>query len=99
MLDLTPDEWTAIRLSLRIALVARGEAVLGIVYETDAKVEPNVKIVGAFPEDSHPPIIYPVAATVTAKPDATGYLAFLRSNTAKTVFEQYGFTFLVRPTS
>ena len=53
-----------------LALVARGEAVLGIVYETDAKVEPGVKIVGTFPADSHPPIIYPVAATVTAKADA-----------------------------
>src|SRR5262249_15969561 len=44
-----------------LTLVARGEAPLGIVYETDAKVEPNVKIVGAFPADSHPPIVYPVA--------------------------------------
>ena len=51
-----------------LALVARGEAVLGIVYETDAKVEPGVKIVGKFPEDSHPPIIYPVALTKDAKP-------------------------------
>jgi molybdate transport system substrate-binding protein len=82
-----------------LALVARGEAVLGIVYETDAKVEPNVKIVGAFPADSHPAIVYPVAATVNAKPDAAAYLNFLRSATAKAVFEQYGFTFLVRPTS
>jgi molybdate transport system substrate-binding protein len=82
-----------------LALVSRGEAVLGIVYETDAKVDPNVKIVGAFPADSHPPITYPVAATVNAKPEAAAYLDFLRSNTAKTVFEQYGFTFLVRPTS
>ena len=46
-----------------MALVARGEAVLGIVYSTDAKVEPGVKIVGTFPADSHPAIIYPVAAT------------------------------------
>ena len=53
-----------------LALVARGEAVLGIVYSTDAKVEPGVKIVGTFPADSHPPIVYPVAATSTAKPDA-----------------------------
>ena len=82
-----------------LALVARGEAVLGIVYETDAKVEPNVKIVGAFPPDSHPAIVYPVAATVNAKPEAAAYLDFLRSGTAKAVFEQYGFTFLVRPTS
>ena len=50
-----------------LALVARGEAVLGIVYSTDAKVEPGVKIVGTFPADSHPAIIYPVAATATAK--------------------------------
>ena len=82
-----------------LALVSRGEAVLGIVYETDAKVEPNVKIVGAFPADSHPPVVYPVAATVNARPEANAYLAFLRSGTAKAVFEQYGFTFLVRPTS
>jgi molybdate transport system substrate-binding protein len=82
-----------------LALVARGEAVLGIVYETDAKVEKNVKIIGAFPADSHPAIVYPVAATANAKPEAAAYLAFLRSGIAKAVFEQYGFTFLVRPTS
>ena len=82
-----------------LTLVARGEAALGIVYETDAKVEPNVKIVGAFPADSHPAIVYPVALTVNAKPDAARYLAFLRSGAAKAVFETYGFTFLVRPTS
>ena len=62
-----------------LALVARGEAVLGIVYETDAKVEPNVKIVGTFPQESYPPVIYPVALTATAKPDAKPYLDFLRS--------------------
>ena len=82
-----------------LALVARGEAVLGIVYETDAKVEKGVKIVGAFPADSHPVIVYPVAATANARPEAAAYLAFLRSGIAKVVFEQYGFTFLVRPTS
>jgi molybdate transport system substrate-binding protein len=79
-----------------LTLVARGEAPLGIVYETDAKVEPNVKIVGAFPESSHEPIIYPVAATVTAKPEAKDYLAFLRTGTAQVVFEHYGFTVLVK---
>jgi molybdate transport system substrate-binding protein len=82
-----------------LALVSRGEAALGIVYETDAKVEPGVKIVGAFPQDSHPAIVYPVAATVTAKPEARAYLAFLRSAAAKAVFETYGFTFLIKPTS
>lgn len=82
-----------------LTLVARGEAVLGIVYSTDAKVEPGVKIVGTFPADSHPPIIYPVAATATAKPEANEYLAFLRSQAAKTVLEKYGFVYLIRPTS
>jgi molybdate transport system substrate-binding protein len=82
-----------------LTLVARGEAVLGIVYSTDAKVEPGVKIVGTFPADSHPPIIYPVAATTTAKAEAADYLAFLRSSASKTILEKYGFTFLIRPTS
>ncbi|HEX7790405.1 MAG TPA: molybdate ABC transporter substrate-binding protein, partial [Afipia sp.] len=65
-----------------LALVSRGEAALGIVYETDAKVDSGVKIIGTFPADSHPAIIYPVAATATAKADAPGYLAFLRSAAA-----------------
>lgn len=82
-----------------LTLVARGEAALGIVYSTDAKVEPGVKVVGTFPEDSHLSIIYPVAATASARDDAAGYLAFLRSSAAKAIFENYGFTFLIRPTS
>jgi molybdate transport system substrate-binding protein len=82
-----------------LALVARGEAALGIVYETDAKVEPGVKIIGAFPPDSHPAIVYPVALTATAKPEAAQYLSFMRSQAAKAVFEKYGFTFLIKPVS
>jgi molybdate transport system substrate-binding protein len=82
-----------------LTLVARGEATLGIVYSTDAKVEPGVKIVGTFPADTHPPIIYPVAATATAKAEANDYLAYLHSQAAKTVLEKYGFVYLVRPTS
>src|ERR1700749_95739 len=82
-----------------LALVARGEAVLGIVYATDAKVEPGVKVIGVFPADSYPPVIYPVAATSTAKPDASGYLAFLKTSAAKAIFEKYVFPFLVTPTT
>ena len=82
-----------------LTLVGRGEALLGIVYETDAKVEPNVKIIGHFPDDSYPPIVYPVALTATAKPDTARYLELLRSNAAKSIFEKYGFTFLIKPTS
>ncbi|MEW6645148.1 MAG: molybdate ABC transporter substrate-binding protein [Pseudomonadota bacterium] len=82
-----------------LTLVSRKEAVLGIVYETDAKVDHGVKIVGVFPEGSHPAIIYPVAATTTAKPETGGYLDFLRSSAARTIFEKYGFTVLTRPST
>jgi molybdate transport system substrate-binding protein len=54
---------------------------------------------GVFPDDSHDPIIYPAALTAIAKPDAAQYLSFLRSQTAKSVFEKYGFNFLLKPTS
>jgi molybdate transport system substrate-binding protein len=81
-----------------LALVARGEAPLGIVYASDAKAEPAVKILGVFPAGSHPPIIYPVAATATAKPETERYLAFLRSPAAQAIFESYGFAFLIKST-
>ena len=80
-----------------LVLVARQEAPLGIVYETDAKIDPSVKIVGVFPEDSHRPIIYPVAMTKNAKSEAAKYLAFLTTPEAKVVFERYGFRVLAKP--
>jgi molybdate transport system substrate-binding protein len=82
-----------------LLLVARSEAALGIVYSTDAKVEPGVKIVGTFPADSHLAITYPVAATTAARPETKDYLAFLRSTAARNVFEKYGFKFLLSPTT
>ena len=82
-----------------LAYVARGEAPLSIVYATDAKIEPGVKVVGVFPKNSHDPIIYPVAATANAKPETMQYLAFLRSMAAKSIFEGYGFSVLAKPTS
>jgi molybdate transport system substrate-binding protein len=82
-----------------LTLVARGEAPLGIVYATDAIIEPRVKIIGVFPADSHPEIVYPVAATVTAKLEALAYLSYLRSAAAKAVFGLYGFVVLIPPSS
>jgi molybdate transport system substrate-binding protein len=80
-----------------LLLVARGEAPLGIVYSTDAAAEPNVKIVGAFPADSHPPIIYPAAETKEAKSaDAKAFLDYLKSSKARPAFEKQGFTVLVK---
>src|SRR6516164_4325316 len=80
-----------------LASVAQGVASLGIVCATDAKVEPRVKVIGTFPVDSHRPIIYPVAATVTAKLEADTYLSYLRSTTdIKAVSDKYGFIYLRR---
>ena len=100
--------WTAVKDSIAQAenvraallLVARGEAPLGIVYSTDAAAEPNVKIVATFPEDSHPPIIYPAALTGdSGNADARAFLDFLRSAKARSSFEKQGFTVLVRSNS
>jgi molybdate transport system substrate-binding protein len=75
-----------------LAFVARGEAPLGIVYGTDAKSESAVKVVGTFPEDSHPKILYPVALTASAKPEARKFLEFLLSPEGTSSFEAQGFS-------
>lgn len=83
--------------NVRAALqyVARGESPLGIVYDTDAKVEPKVRIVGLFPDGSHPKIVYPAAVVASSKnPDAAKFLAFMSTPKAAAVFRKYGFTVL-----
>ncbi len=71
--------------------VARGEAPLGIVYSTDAKSEPKVRVVDVFPESSHERITYPAAATQSAGADAAPFLAFLSGLRAQALFTQAGF--------
>jgi molybdate transport system substrate-binding protein len=76
-------------------LVSRGEAHFGIVYATDAKAEPKVKIIGAFPESSHSPIVYPVALVAESKnPEAASFAAFLASQAATKILIGQGFTIL-----
>ena len=78
-----------------LLFVARGETPFGIVYATDAAAEKNVAIVGTFPADSHPPIIYPIALTAASTNDAAKrFLAFLLSPAARPAFEKQGFTVL-----
>lgn len=79
--------------NVRAALeyVARGEATLGIVYRTDALAEKRVRVVDTFPAESHEPIIYPVALTAGATPEAAAFEAFLESSTAREIFTRYGF--------
>ena len=78
-----------------LALVSRGEAPYGIVYQTDAAADPGVAVVGTFPEDSHPPIIYPVAILSESKSAVSAaYLDFLKSDKAAPFFTEQGFTIL-----
>lgn len=78
-----------------LTLVSRREAPLGIVYQTDAAADKGVKVVAAFPDSTHPPIIYPIAVTASsANPDAAVYVAFLKSAAAKPAFQKQGFDVL-----
>ena len=78
-----------------LAFVARGEVPLGIVYETDARVDPKVRVVGLFPDSSHPPITYPIALTRDAGPGADRFLAYLRGPGGRAEFEKAGFRVLL----
>lgn len=78
-----------------LAFVSRGEAPLGIVYATDAKIDPKVRVVDTFPPDSHAPITYPAAVVESARPGADAFVRFLASADAQAVFARYGF--LPRP--
>jgi molybdate transport system substrate-binding protein len=78
-----------------LALVARGEAKLGIVYGSDAAAEPKVEVLATFPESSHAKILYPAAVIATSKnPDAQSFLDFLASKDAQLIFKADGFTLL-----
>ncbi len=79
-----------------LALVARGEAPLGIVYRSDATSEPKVRIVDTFPDDTHVPIVYPVAVTSTATSvdAAAAFITFLKSPEAQARFSHEGFELL-----
>jgi molybdate transport system substrate-binding protein len=75
-----------------LAFVDRGEVPLGIVYETDALIDKRVRVVDVFPTGSHKPIIYPVALTRAAKPDAAGFVEYIRGSAGAVAFKAYGFT-------
>lgn len=94
--DVVDHTASAENVRVALAYVARGETPLGIVYETDAKQEPKVRIIGYFPEDTHLPIIYPAALTKGATPEAARFLEFLHGDKAKAAFLKAGFTVLAQ---
>jgi molybdate transport system substrate-binding protein len=74
-----------------LAFVDRGEAPLGIVYETDALLDKRVRVVDVFPDNSHLPIVYPVALTSHANAEAAKFIAYLRGPAGEVAFKAYGF--------
>lgn len=78
-----------------LMLVARGEAPLGVVYASDARAEPAVRVLATFPEATHPPIVYPVARIAASRnPDAAAFVRWLATPTAAKIFRAHGFKVL-----
>ena len=77
-----------------LAFVDRGEVALGIVYSTDAQIDKKVRVVDVFPDDTHQPIVYPIALTAVAKTDAIKFADYVRSAASGATFIKYGFQFL-----
>ena len=82
--------------NVRVALtyVAHGDAPLGVVYATDALADKGVRVVGAFPDNTHPAIVYPAALVMDAKPQAQAFLDYLRTPQARAIFARDGFVIL-----
>lgn len=75
-----------------LALVERGEATLGVVYETDALASDAVDVIETFPASSHPPIRYPAAVLAGSRHrDAEAFLDFLGSDEGRRIFARHGF--------
>lgn len=75
-----------------LAIVERGAAPYGVVYATDARVTPSLRVAGVFPASSHPPIVYPIARlTASRHPDAEGFRRFLLSTPGKAILRRHGF--------
>lgn len=76
-----------------LMLVARGEAPLGVVYASDARAEPRVRVLATFPADAHPEIVYPAARVAASRhPHAAGFVAWLQRPEARAIFLRHGFS-------
>jgi molybdate transport system substrate-binding protein len=75
-----------------LKLVERGEVPLGVVYATDARASPEVRVVARFPASSHPPIVYPIAQVAGGRGDGAPFQAFLLSPQGQAVLARHGFT-------
>jgi molybdate transport system substrate-binding protein len=80
-----------------VTMVGRGDAPLAVVFATDAAEDQRVRVIGSFPDNSHPPIVYPVALVAASRqPDAARLLDYLKSPAASATFERLGYLTPVR---
>ena len=89
--DLRPNLVMTSNARMALLYVKRGEVAAGIVYSTDARKSDQVSVVGSFPADSHPPILYPAACLADASGDAHEFLKFMQSEIGKTIWIRHGF--------
>lgn len=90
---LAPHVAEAENVRAALLLVARGETPLGVVYGSDARAEPRVRVLATFPDDTHPAIVYPVARIAASPHPAAGnFIAWLQSGQADAIFLARGFT-------
>ncbi len=81
-----------------LSYVQTGNADVGIVYATDALIAPQVRVLATVPENTHQPIVYPIAVLKESrhKIEAVAFEEFLKSSTARGIFEKHGFTVAVK---
>ena len=90
--ELAPRAAYAAHVRAALALVESGAAGAGIVYASDATISTRVRLLGAFPADSHPAIRYPMAIIAGRdSPDVRKVVAYLRSPSAAEIFAHHGF--------
>jgi molybdate transport system substrate-binding protein len=92
--DVAPQVAQTDNVRAALALVSLGQVPMGIVYASDALADPRVDVIGVFPDSSHPPIRYPVAAVVERGAAAKSFLEFLQGPEAKQIFIRHGFAVL-----
>lgn len=75
-----------------LVMVERSETPLGLVYATDAAISGKVRVIGNFPADSHPPIVYPAAIASGGKNEAgAAFFEHIKTPEARSIFLKYGF--------
>ena len=77
-----------------LAYVQTGNADAAFVYQTDARIAPDLVALDIVPADAYPAVVYPAAVMGGSEnhDGAQALLDFLQSEDAKRIFRKHGFT-------